>query len=497
MMGLLIRQTISEDIVDEDALDENVSDQWKTCVNEIRDAIQHCVAGIAIPGGVDAMVAAMSERHSSVPRMHRNRFSPESAADSLPFLTEPVPWYPLGRRVTEPEIRASRYLAYAGGDYYLQDAGSLLAIAAAGCDGESLRDKTVCDLCAAPGGKASAILEAVGEIGFLLANEPIRSRLAPLKYNLARTGSGRYAISSLDPETLAKRLGAVFDCVVVDAPCSGQALLSRGRQNESATSIKQIEHSAARQNRILDAAIALLRHDGLLVYSTCTFAHAENEAQVNRLIQRGDAGAEDIATLEKYQTDPGCFRLWPQSHRCAGAFASAVRSKLDSGEARAKKSDQKKSRQTKADNIPPADMDRWFHQAALETMTISVDGSVAFGYAADAPSWAGRVAVAGPELAYRTGKTWKPSHEAAMRTTAAPLIELPLARASTELSLEQAQAYVNGGTVERITDRSESSAGWMVVTYGGRPLGWVKSDGRIGKNHLPTSARMTGLVRDK
>ncbi|MDA8745186.1 SAM-dependent methyltransferase [Rubripirellula amarantea] len=459
-----------------------------------RKTILQSVGGVSIPGGVEAMVDAMSQRHFSVLRMHRNRFRDHgdetlSLANRVPFSTKPIDWYSLGLRVTDADARPSRHLAYAGGDYYLQDAGSLLALAAAGCDGDSLKGKIVCDLCAAPGGKASAMLEAVGETGFLLANEPIRSRLAPLKYNLARTGSDRYAISSLDPDVLAKRLGGVFDCVIIDAPCSGQALMSKGRQSESAMSMKQITHSAARQNRILDAAMALLRHDGRLIYSTCTFAHAENESQMQRLIERGDARPDQVASLTPYQSDDGCYRLWPHVHQCAGAFAAAFRSCLDPIKAKATKSGGKKSQRNKCDAKTIEELGRWFDPSLIDGLNVAIDGAVMFAYPSDIPIWMGRVAVAGPEIAYRTGKTWKPSHEAALRTGPSRL-----AIESAALSCDQAQAFVTGNAVNSIAQSTTAAQGWMVARYQGRPLGWVKSDGRIGKNHLPMSARMSGEV---
>ena len=207
------------------------------------------------------------------------------APDALPFPWEPVEWFGKGHRLLGKETRPSKSLFYAAGDYFLQDAASLLAIALCVAGRDTLEGKTVCDLCAAPGGKASALLEAVGGTGFLLANEPIRSRIPALRYNLARTGSDRYAVSSMDPEQLIRYVHGRFDCVLVDAPCSGQALFARGKQTEAAFSPKQIDHSARRQERILDAAIQLLKPGGKLVYSTCTFAHAENESQVSRLVR--------------------------------------------------------------------------------------------------------------------------------------------------------------------------------------------------------------------
>ncbi|KAA1261578.1 Ribosomal RNA small subunit methyltransferase F [Rubripirellula obstinata] len=434
--------------------------------------IESAVGAIEIPGGAAAMREAMSRRHFNALRMHR------SAAD-LDFETKPVDWYSLGCKATATDVRPSRTLAYAGGDFYLQDSGSLLALAAAGCDTDELAGQRVCDLCAAPGGKASALLEAIGDDGFLLANEPIRSRIAPLKYNLARTGSDRYAISSLDPDRLADKVGSEFDLVLVDAPCSGQALVSRGKQNPAAMTDKQVQHSASRQNRILDAAVRLLKPGGRLVYSTCTFAVDENEAQMQRLVDADWGTPASVTNLSDYQSASGCYRLWPHLHDCAGAFAASMQL-ADSFPTRTAKLSRKKSRnETRvSEKQLPKDWKQWYRESASKPLNYHIDGSVLFGFAADAPAWVESVAVAGPELAYRTGQTWKPSHEAAMRKGNAAM-----ALQTHEVDEASARNFMAGSTIS-CPDR-----GWRIAQHQDRPLGWIKSDGRVGKNHLPGSAR--------
>ncbi len=411
---------------------------------------------------------ALTKRWPSVVRYQRH-VDPQS----LPFVLEPIDWYDLaGKTAADEPCRPSKQLAYASGEYYLQDAGSLLALAAAGADTDSLSSGlNIADLCASPGGKASALLEAIGDNGFLLANEPIRSRLPALQYNLARLGSDRYVISSLDPEKLADQLSGQFDLVVVDAPCSGQALMSRGRQSQSALSPRQIEHSAVRQNRILDAAVRLLSPGGRLVYSTCTFAHAENEAQVERLIAGGNVEAKPVERLTEYQSEStACYRLWPHRHRCAGSFAASVINCRPLEEA-------SRHRLRKSSVRAPKEFQEWFPALESTTRLIQFD-SVIIGIPADAPLWAESVAVQGPELAHRTGQTWKPSHAAALNTMSH---RMPLH--SIEIDQALACQFVSGQPIPC------DQRGWRVVRYGGRPLGWVKGDSRTGKNHLPTAAR--------
>tara|TARA_Y100000385_G_scaffold277270_1_gene324016 strand:+ start:303 stop:1661 length:1359 start_codon:yes stop_codon:yes gene_type:complete len=438
------------------------------------EQIASVLGQIHCPGSLNEFSAAMAQPWRNVIR-HRREIDPAN----LPVPSSPIDWYTLGRRPAEDSGSPARTVAYACGDFFIQDAGSLLALAVAGADGDGLRGKVVCDLCAAPGGKASALLEAVSNDdvesdGFVLANEVIRNRVAPLQLNLARVGSDRFAISSLDPEKLADQLPQVFDLLVVDAPCSGQAMMSRGKQNQSALSTHQISHSASRQQRILEAAVKLVRDGGQLVYSTCTFAEAENEAQIRLLIQQGVATPKPIASLQEYQTDPGCYRCWPHVHQCAGSFAASLTIQ-HSHQAKTGK----RQRRRKAIRTPIALTD-WYNSTESESRLHTRD-SIILGFSPSAPEWAEQIAIGGPELAHRAGQTWKPAHAGALRREAAlmPINKL-------EIDQKACQQFMRGEPIRTV------ESGWNAIQLHGRPLGWIKANGKIGKNHLPSGARMSG-----
>ena len=439
-------------------------------LEQVRDALGQ----IPCPGSVKDFSEAMTQTWHNVIR-HRREIAPSE----LPVPSTAVDWYGLGRRPDKNAGSPARSVAYACSDFFIQDAGSLLALAVAGADGEGLRGKTVCDLCAAPGGKASALLEAVTDIeiesrGFVLANEVIRNRVAPLKLNLARTGSDCYAISSLDPEKLAHQLSQSFDLVLVDAPCSGQAMMSRGKQNPSSLSANQIQHNASRQQRILEAAAKLVRDGGHLVYSTCTFAEAENEAQIRWLIKKGIAEPRPVSGLQHHETDPACYRCWPHLHECAGSFAASltIRHREPPGSTR-------KKWKKKPDRIS-VDLNHWYTQSSFGSRHHTKD-SVILGFSPFAPEWTETVAIAGPELAHRAGQTWKPAHAGALRRSAAvkPLNRIQVDRTACKQFMRGEPIPMNAN-------------GWNAIELDGRPLGWVKANGRIGKNHLPAGARMTG-----
>ena len=132
------------------------------------------------PDEQTALAEALKTRPPKAIRMRLPQAWGAALERPLPFSSDPVPWYSTGYSCAEVH-QPGRFLEHAAGDYFVQDAGSMLALRL--LDVQS--HEWVADMCAAPGAKASAILEQVGSgSGFLLANEPIRGRLPALELSL-------------------------------------------------------------------------------------------------------------------------------------------------------------------------------------------------------------------------------------------------------------------------------------------------------------------------
>lgn len=406
------------------------------------------------------------------------RLRPGLGPDDLPFPAQPVEWHERGFFVPQ-QCRPASFVHYGAGDYFIQDASSLLAIAALDAQAGEL----ICDLCAAPGGKATAILDSLESGGWLLANEAIHSRIGLLRYQLARYGVPRFGLSHRDPDALAEQFAEAFDAVLVDAPCSGQSLLGRGKQTESAFLPATVSHCAARQSRILEAACRLVRPGGRLVYSTCTFAYLENESRVEEFLSlHGDWELVSQPRLETWASSvKGCYRLWPHRDGCGGAFAAVLRKQTSAsadevlraaGVSRAK---------------PLAGMPPWLSSAfadwgGLGECAVRCERDRCFGWPEAPPAEIGD-AIEGPEIAFLKGNTWFPAHSLAVRRDSRWQ-----AIATAVLDDNQAAAYLRGEVVPL------TSRGWAIALWRGRPLGWLKADGRQGKNHLPKPARLAGRL---
>jgi len=139
--------------------------------------------------------------------------------------------------------------------------------------------EVVVDLCAAPGGKTTAMATTptAAPGPFVVGVELDRDRLGRLVDNVAHYGQGRVALVVADGARPPLRLGA-FDKVLVDAPCSGIGVLRRRPDARWRIQAADVVRLAALQRRLLAAAIGLLRPGGLLYYSVCTLTLAETAA---------------------------------------------------------------------------------------------------------------------------------------------------------------------------------------------------------------------------
>jgi 16S rRNA C967 or C1407 C5-methylase (RsmB/RsmF family) len=429
-------------------------------------------------------------------RLHANRTSPD-----LPFAVFDVPWYRWGRRLVDSSTRPGAFLNYATADYYIQDAASLLPLALLA----PKPAEAICDLCASPGGKASAIAELLGPSGFLLANESIRSRVDVLKYSLAKTGNPCFAVSSSDPEDLANHLCQTFDAVLVDAPCSGQSLVARNKRDENAFAANQIEHCSMRQRRILQSAIRMLKPGGRLIYSTCTFAIEENESQIRWLHEQHPFAWEPIEYPElKPWLSPleaGCYRLWPHRDRCAGGFAAGLRlvqeidfEPFDSSRhvSKLRPIPSAKSQNRDALEKQKSVRETLSSLGAFEEVTIDFQKGHAQCMTAGAKSQVGlhsRIAMDPMSLLIETGNHFVPTQGLAMldRRYFTP-------SQAMDLNPGQAKQFASGASIA-ISGNPDSAnfcetSGWAVATWNGQPLGWCKVLSNRLNNHLPPWARL-------
>lgn len=284
------------------------------------------VGGDEAPAFLEAMVAGESRR----PALAWLRERPQPP----PFAVEPPrAWQPDwvdGLAVGEA---AGRHPLHEAGHCYCLDLSSVFT-------GRVFMDLPaglrVLDLCAAPGGKSLLAWRALRPRE-LWCNETIRKRTAPLIDNLRRCRIPDCRVTSLDPAELAQRAPGAFDLVIVDAPCSGQSLMARGRPAPGGFHPATINMNSRRQRRLIAEASRCVRAGGWLAYITCTFSPRENEGVLQWFLRRrADFRPLEVPALRAFSSrlaDFPCHRLLPQQGHGAGGFCALLQNQAEPGPA--------------------------------------------------------------------------------------------------------------------------------------------------------------------
>jgi 16S rRNA (cytosine967-C5)-methyltransferase len=141
----------------------------------------------------------------------------------------------------------------------------------------------VLDTCAAPGGKTTALAAAMQNTGLLVASDVRPRRMALLRQTIAATGATNVALVQAD---LLQPLpfGSGFDCVVLDAPCSGLGTIRRDPDIRWRRCEADLAPLAAAARRMLAHAADAVAPGGRLVYATCSSEPEENEAVVDGVL---------------------------------------------------------------------------------------------------------------------------------------------------------------------------------------------------------------------
>ena len=193
------------------------------------------------------------------------------------------------------------------GAYYLQDPSASLAV-----EFMNLQDDdVVLDLCAAPGGKSTEILNQIPS-GFLIANELNPKRNQRLQFNLNRWGQEQVVVTQMTGDALAKQLPNRFNKVLVDAPCSAEGLVRRQPELIDTYNIDNAYEYQVIQKELLANAYECVCNGGQILYATCTLNPIENEAVVQWFLDTYPGSK--LLDLEHPLKTPGIHGLDQAAH---------------------------------------------------------------------------------------------------------------------------------------------------------------------------------------
>ena len=400
-----------------------------------------------------------------------------------PISSSPVSWSDYGYYLDTRPLFTFDPLFHSG-CYYPQEASGMFMEQVYKQLVTGSSDIRVLDLCGAPGGKSTHLSSMIGDKGFLVANEVIKSRAGILAEIITKWGMGNTLVTNNDPQAFSK-LNNYFDLILADAPCSGEGMFS-DLIIRSEWSPENAALCSERQRRIIMNVWPSLKENGILIYSTCTFNPAENEENIKWIVETTGASSLslDISKYEgireiNYQGING-YGFYPDKIKGDGLFISVLRKQGDSP-GKTKRQYIKNDNQLMGNDskiteklIYTSLSNLYRHDEIVYDLSLPVEEYLFLKTHL-------RIIKGGTAL-YKTRKNdFTPLHELGLsckiRKDSFPSIDLDYPQAISFLKKENI-VFKN------------SPLGWILLRYSGVNLGFVRNIGTRLNNYFPTDWRI-------
>ena len=243
-----------------------------------------------------------------------------------------VPWCSEGYYLEDRPQFTFDPLLHAG-CYYVQEASSMFVTHILRNSKFSiLNSKLALDMCAAPGGKSTALRSVLPDDCVLISNEPMGNRAQILLENITKWGAPNCIVTNNYPRDFRKAK-LKFDLILCDVPCSGEGMMRKDPGAIAEWSPQNVEKCWQLQREIVADAWECLNPGGLLIYSTCTYNTKENEENIQWILDNYDAEVLDIPVAPSWNITgsllPGfthpVYRFIPGITRGEGLFVCALR----------------------------------------------------------------------------------------------------------------------------------------------------------------------------
>ena len=259
------------------------------------------------------------------------RVNPRIVGDGCFDGEKQVPWCSEGYYLNDRPQFTFDPLLHAG-CYYVQEASSMFVTHVLRTVDSNHTSQFALDLCAAPGGKSTALRSVLPDDCVLISNEPMGNRAQILLENVTKWGGPNHIVTNNYPRDFRKAK-LKFDLILCDVPCSGEGMFRKDPNAISEWSAQNVEKCWQLQREIVADAWECLNPGGLLIYSTCTYNTKENEENIRWILDTYDAQVLDIpvdpswnitgSLLEGFN-EP-VYRFIPGITRGEGLFVCALR----------------------------------------------------------------------------------------------------------------------------------------------------------------------------
>lgn len=334
-------------------------------------------------------------------------------------------------------------------------------------------------MCCARGEKFSPTFPLEGK-GLLVANEINANRNAILRENLTKWGMPNYVVTQGDATQFANA-GALFDLIVIDAPCSGEGMFRKDKRAIEEWSLDNVAICVERQKSILDKIVQCLKPGGMLVYSTCTFEPEEN---INQLVQLSQNNPLNTVSLDFDITKNGItkiekegvvgYQFYPHKSKGEGFFIAALQHSESAVEEATDFPFQ--NRFNEVQHLISA-LPNYFVRKDNEAFCLT---NFHFTKIENALAKAMKIKTRGTQIAALKGPHLIPSTDWAFciaKSTDIATIDIDKAQAVRFLRCEN----LHFPDVEK---------GWYLVTYQGLGLGWAKVMDNRTNNYYPSNWRI-------
>lgn len=433
-----------------------------------------------------------------------------SPQDQLPWCEE---GYYLDQRLTftfDPLFHA--------GCYYVQEASSMF-VEQVLKQYVSVEPVVMLDLCAAPGGKSTHVRSLLPEGSLLIANEVIRNRSQILAENLTKWGDPGVVVTNNDPADFT-RLGAFFDVILADVPCSGEGMFRKDPVAIEEWSPENVEICWQRQRRIIVDIWPCLKPGGIFIYSTCTYNTKEDEENVQWVCDEFGAEVLSVEVSEDWNVTGNLlagasfpvYRFLPHKTKGEGFFLAVLRKSVEADSNNSSFEENKfvnrrmatrinEGKKSFRNKIKPVRGKAAPLQVGKEQMTlakswltnpsayeISVNGTTINAFPKE---FVDELAVlrqflhivqAGVTVGEVKGKDLIPAHGLAMSR----ILQRDAFR-TEEITYEQAISYLRK---EAVSLKETAPRGFILLTYKSIPLGFIKNIGNRVNNMYPHEWRI-------
>ncbi|PKM95758.1 MAG: SAM-dependent methyltransferase [Firmicutes bacterium HGW-Firmicutes-1] len=272
----------------------------------------------------EAYIASFDKVHYQGLRSNDIKIDPSTFLKIAPFQLEPIVWADNGFYYSNEE-KPAKHPYYHAGLFYIQEPSAMVPASILPIQ----KGDKVLDLCAAPGGKSTQIGARLGNTGLLVSNDISPSRAKAIVKNIELFGIRNAIVLSEAPDKLVGYFEGFFDKVLVDAPCSGEGMFRKDSSMVKNWLEYGVSYYEAIQKEILPSAAKMLKPNGYMAYSTCTFSSEENEKMIEWFLNtNSNFELVDIESIDGFENGREGLtqtkRLWPHKIKGEGHFVALL-----------------------------------------------------------------------------------------------------------------------------------------------------------------------------